>query len=153
MALVVCDGGESIALRYLVNKLATPENLVLCLFKSNTTPAEADVIGTYTEADFTGYSNITLTGASWTVSGTAPTSIGYAQQTFTSSAGSQSEAFEYRGSGKFGLSGRAETDFVPTITWQFDGSGGVRVGGSGLTEQFDPYAQARLEDEELLEIA
>lgn len=92
MTLVVCDGGESIALRYLVNKLATPEDLVLCLFKSNTTPAEADVIGTYTEADFTGYSNITLTGASWTVSGTAPTSIGYAQQTFTSSAGSQNQS-------------------------------------------------------------
>lgn len=92
MTLVVCDGGESIALRYLVNKLGTPEDLVLCLFKSNTTPAEADVIGTYTEADFTGYSNITLTGASWTVSGTAPTSIGYAQQTFTSSAGSQNQS-------------------------------------------------------------
>lgn len=92
MALVVCDGGESIALRYLTNNLATPEDLVLCLYKSNTTPAEADVIGTYTEADFTGYANITLTGASWTVSGTAPTSIAYAQQTFTSSAGSQSQS-------------------------------------------------------------
>lgn len=92
MTLVVCDGGESIALRYLVNKLATPENLVLCLYKSNTTPAETDVIGTYTEADFTGYANIALTGASWTVSGTAPTSIAYAQQTFTSSAGSQNQS-------------------------------------------------------------
>jgi hypothetical protein len=91
MALVVPDGGESLALQYLVNK-GTPQNLVLCLFKSNTTPAEADVIGTYTEADFTGYSNVTLTGSSWSVSGTAPTSIAYAQQTFTSSAGSQSQS-------------------------------------------------------------
>lgn len=90
MSLLVVDGGESLALQYLVNK-ATPQDLKLVLFKSNITPAETDVIGTYTEADFTGYSLVTLTGASWTVSGTAPTSIGYAQQTFTSSAGSQNQ--------------------------------------------------------------
>jgi hypothetical protein len=91
MPLVVVDGGESLALQYLVNK-AAPQNLVLCLFKSNTTPAETDVIGTYTEADFPGYSNITLTGASWTVSGTAPTAIGYAQQTFTCTGGGASQS-------------------------------------------------------------
>lgn len=90
MALLVVDGGESLALQYLVNK-AAPQDLVLCLFQSNTTPAETDVIGTYTEATFTGYANITLAGASWTITGTAPTSAGYAQQSFTSSAGSQSQ--------------------------------------------------------------
>ena len=92
MALLVPNGGESIALQYLVGKNTTPRNLILRLFKSNTTPAETDTIGTYTEADFTGYSNVTLTGASWTVTGTAPTSIGYAEQTFTSTAGSQSQS-------------------------------------------------------------
>jgi hypothetical protein len=91
MALVVPNGGEVIALSYLVNKVATPENLVLCLYKSNTTPGETDVLGTYTEADFTGYSRITLTGASWTVTGGAPSSASYAEQTFTSTAGSQNQ--------------------------------------------------------------
>jgi hypothetical protein len=92
MSLVLQNNGESIALQLLVNKIATPENLKLKLFKSNTTPAETDTAATYTVADFTGYADVTLTGASWTVSGTAPTSIGYAQQTFTAGAvgGSQS---------------------------------------------------------------
>lgn len=91
MALLLPNGGEVLALSYLVNK-ATPENLVLCLYQSNTTPAETDTIGTYTEATFTGYANITLAGASWTVTGGAPSSATFAQQTFTSSAGSQNQS-------------------------------------------------------------
>lgn len=82
MSLKVVDGGESLALQYLVNK-ASPQDLKLCLYTNNKTPAETDVIGDYTEAAGNGYAEITLTGASWSVSGTAPTSIGYAQQTFT----------------------------------------------------------------------
>ncbi len=89
MALVVVDGGELIALKALVNHTAQNENLVLKLFKSNTTPGNTDVVGTYTEADFTGYSSATLTGASWVVTGNP---ITYAKQTFTSSAGSQSQS-------------------------------------------------------------
>lgn len=80
MAIVVVDGGESLALQYLVNK-GSPQDLVLCLYTNNVTPAETDVIGTYNEAAGNGYANITLTGASWSVSGT--TQIAYAQQTFT----------------------------------------------------------------------
>lgn len=91
MTLVLPDQGESIALEALVGKTAG-QNLVLRLFKSNTTPAETDTEATYTEADFTGYSAITLTAANWSVTGTAPSSAGYAQQTFTSSAGSQSQS-------------------------------------------------------------
>jgi hypothetical protein len=83
MAIVIPNNGESVALQLLTNKIATPENLVLRLFSSNTTPGEADTTVTYTEVTGSGYSAITLTGASWTVSGTAPTSIGYAKQTFT----------------------------------------------------------------------
>ena len=82
MALLVPNTGESLVVGMIVNKTA-PENLVLKLFKSNTTPAEGDTAATYTEADFTGYSSATLTGASWTV--TADTAA-YAQQSFTSSA-------------------------------------------------------------------
>ena len=81
MALVVVNNGESIALQLITNKLVTPENLVLKLYTSNTTPAETDTAATYTEATGFGYGAITLTGASWTVSGT--TQIAYAEQTFT----------------------------------------------------------------------
>jgi hypothetical protein len=90
VALVVTNGGEVITLSYLVNKVAS-ENLVLCLYKNNVTPGETDVIGTYTEADFTGYANKNLAGASWTVTGGAPTTAAYAEQSFASTAGSQSQ--------------------------------------------------------------
>lgn len=89
MALVLVDQAENIAVEALVNKTA-PQNLILRLFKSNTTPAETDTEATYTEADFTGYSAITLTGASWGAGSGGTTS--YAQQSFTSSAGSQNQA-------------------------------------------------------------
>lgn len=82
MAGVLVDGGESLALQYLVNK-AAPQNLILKLFTNNVTPGEASVAADLTEAAGSGYSSITLTGASWTVSGTAPTQIAFAQQTFT----------------------------------------------------------------------
>jgi hypothetical protein len=80
MALSFPDQGENMALEMLVNKTA-PQNLVLRLYTSNTTPGESDVEGTYTECAMSGYSAITLTGSSW---GTAAGgSIAYAQQTFT----------------------------------------------------------------------
>ena len=86
MTLLVPNNGEGDALEYFVNR-AAPENLSLRLYKSNTTPAETDTTATYTVADFTGYANIALTGATWGApSEGAPSSIAYAQQTFASSA-------------------------------------------------------------------
>lgn len=90
MALLVPNQGEQIALEALLNKTA-PQNLDLKLFKSNTTPGETDTEATYTEADFTGYALVQLTAASWTVTPGAPTEAAYAQQTFTSTAGSQNQ--------------------------------------------------------------
>ncbi len=90
MTLLVPNNGEGDGLSYFVNKLA-PQDLVLKLYQNNVTPAETDTAATYTEATWTGYSAATLAGASWTVSEGAPTSAAYAQQTFTSSAGSQSQ--------------------------------------------------------------
>lgn len=90
MALLVPNQGEQITLEALLNKTA-PQDLDLCLYKSNTTPAETDTEATYTAADFTGYAVIQLTAANWTVTPGAPTSGAYAQQTFTSSAGSQNQ--------------------------------------------------------------
>jgi hypothetical protein len=88
MAIVLPDQGESMILEMAVGKTAV-QNLILRLYTSNTTPAETDTESTYTETTFTGYSAITLTAGNWSVTGTAPSSAGYAQQTFTSSAGSQ----------------------------------------------------------------
>jgi hypothetical protein len=83
MTLLVPNGGEVIALSYLVNKITTTRDLVYRLFATNITPAETDTVGTYTEAAGGGYAAKTLTGASWTVSGGAPTEAVYAQQDYT----------------------------------------------------------------------
>lgn len=91
MALLVPNAGENLLLQYALNK-GTPENQVLKLFKSNTTPGETDTAGTYTEATFTGYTSKTITGSSWSVTPGAPTEAAYAQQTFTSSADQSSES-------------------------------------------------------------
>lgn len=82
MALLVPNTGEVIALSLLVNK-TTPENLVYKFFSNNITPAETDTAATYTESTGGGYAAITLTGASWTVTGGAPSTAAYAQQTYT----------------------------------------------------------------------
>lgn len=82
MTILVPNTGEVIALSLLVNK-TSPENLVYRLFATNVTPAETDVAGSYTEAAGGGYAAITMTGASWTVTGGAPSTAAYAQQTYT----------------------------------------------------------------------
>jgi hypothetical protein len=91
MTLRVPNVGEVKMLENVLNKTA-PENQILKLFKSNTTPADTDTHATYTEADFTGYTNKTMTGTSWTVTSGDPAQGEYAQQTFTSTAGSQSQS-------------------------------------------------------------
>lgn len=84
MAILVPDAGENLALEMIVNKTA-PQDLILKLFQSNTTPAEGDTAATYTEATFSGYVSVTLTGASWGAA--AAGSIAFAQQTFTHNGG------------------------------------------------------------------
>lgn len=92
MAIVVPDQGENLILEMLVNKTAA-QNLVLRLFKSNTTPSESDTEATYTEADFPGYLAATLTGASWGAASGG--SIAYAQQTFTASGTPNNDVYGY----------------------------------------------------------
>lgn len=83
MALNVPDVGENIALEAFVNKTAG-QNQLLKLYQNNITPSDTDTAGTYTEATFTGYAAISLTGASWGAA--AAGTITYStQQTFTSS--------------------------------------------------------------------
>ena len=82
MTLLVPNNGEGDGLNYFVNK-AAPQDLVLRLYTSNTTPAETDTAATYTEAASFGYAALTLTGSSWTITEGAPSNAAYAQQVFT----------------------------------------------------------------------
>lgn len=91
MTLVFVDQGEAIALEYMVNKDA-PENMVLRLFQNDVTnglsAAQIEALDEtdMTEADFTGYSSIELTGASWSTTSGDPSNVQFAQQSFVSSA-------------------------------------------------------------------
>jgi len=91
MALVLPNQAEKILLEALVNKTA-PQDLKLKLFQNNVTPSETDTEATYTEATFTGYSAVTLTASSWTVTEGAPTQASYPEVTFTSTAGGQNQS-------------------------------------------------------------
>jgi hypothetical protein len=87
MAGVVMDKAEERALAFLINKAGyTVRSVTLRLFKNDITPIEADVVGTYTEATFTGYAAIPMPSANWTISGTTPTTAVGSQQTFASTA-------------------------------------------------------------------
>ena len=92
MAINVPDVGENLALEMIVNKTA-PQNLVLKLYSNNITPSDTDTAATYTESTFTGYSAVTLTGASWGAASAG--SIAYAQQTFTCSGAGSENCYGY----------------------------------------------------------
>ena len=86
MTLLVPNEGEVLLLERFMGKSAA-ENITLKLFKSNTTPGEGDTTATYTVADFSGYADKTLVSATWAAASPgAPSSIAYAQQTWTSDA-------------------------------------------------------------------
>jgi hypothetical protein len=93
MPLNFPDVGENLALEMIVNRTA-PQNLVLRLYRSNTTPSDTDTAGTYTEASFPGYSAITLTGASWNAAASGTIAFG-SQQTFTCSGTSTDDIYGY----------------------------------------------------------
>lgn len=92
MSLVVADVAEVEWGKRALYANAGSEDLILGLFKSNTTPAESDTASTYTMANFTGYSAVTLTssqtGSTWAVptTSTGVTSSAYGTNAvFTSS--------------------------------------------------------------------
>ena len=91
MALICFNKGAQEILTRALNKGATGD-VKLKLYKSNTTLSETTAIADLTIADFTGYADATLSGASWTITDADPSSASYAKQTFTSSAGSQNQA-------------------------------------------------------------
>lgn len=85
MTLILVNGGEEIVLNYLTNKDA-PEDLVVGLFKNNVTPTDTTVIGDLTDADFSGYAEVTPGAGAWTVTPGDPTVAVCSEQDFTSDA-------------------------------------------------------------------
>jgi hypothetical protein len=85
MAGFTPDEGETLIAQVIHQRTHTdrPANLQLGLF-TNVTPAETITHATITEPTGTGYARITLTDASWNVTGAVAS---YAQQTFTGGAG------------------------------------------------------------------
>ncbi len=87
MSFLLVDQAEEIVARYLVNHSpSAAEDLVLRLFRNKKTPADGDTEADYTEATFTGYAHVDLSGIGWTITPDAPTLLQYAQQEFVSSA-------------------------------------------------------------------
>lgn len=86
MPIVISNAGELRSLANIVNKTA-PENFVLKLFTSNTTPAETDTAASYTEAAGNGYAAKTLTGASWTEVATKASTVNTSGTAVTRTAG------------------------------------------------------------------
>lgn len=84
MALVVPQNGEGDMLRAIVAHTVA-ETLHLRLYINDVTPAETDTTATFTNASFSGYGVIQLTGANWTITEGSPSSASYAEQSFTRS--------------------------------------------------------------------
>jgi hypothetical protein len=82
MALVVPNVGEAKIFENFLNVTA-PQTLTLKLYTNSHTPAESDTASNYTEASGFGYSAVTLTPGSWTITQGNPTTASFPQQTFT----------------------------------------------------------------------
>ena len=65
MSITAPNVGEILLLKYMLNNTA-PSDVNVHLYTNNVTPAETDVIGTYTEATDPAYSAVSCPGASWT---------------------------------------------------------------------------------------
>jgi hypothetical protein len=129
MSLLAPNEGDLLALEYVLNK-ATPDNVVLHLYTNNHTPAKGDTTSSYTESVASGYSAITLTGSSWSVSTTSNVTTGsYAAQTFnfsatdtiygyyiTNNAGSHVVWAELFSSGPFSVVNGSSVTVTPQIT-------------------------------------
>ena len=81
MTLLVPNAAEAIIMENFLNKTA-PQDLVLKLYSSDTTPAETDTVATYTETSGGGYTDEALTAGSWVVTPGNPTTAAYPEITF-----------------------------------------------------------------------
>jgi hypothetical protein len=96
MPLVVTKDGKQIFLKAGLNNTAG-QNQYMRLYSNDVTPTESSVAGDFTQASFSGYTQKSLTGSSWTITSTTPIYAYYAQQTwtFTGGPGSASTIYGY----------------------------------------------------------
>ena len=66
MTLVVPNVGEQKFLRYGLN-VGVAEDQIIKLFQNNYTPTETDTVASFTEANFTGYAQVSLPGSGWSI--------------------------------------------------------------------------------------
>jgi len=88
MPLVVPNSGELRMLNLMLKEaLTSNEDQILKLYKTDVTPDQESIPGSFTEADFTGYAARTLSRATWnssvTVSNKAESSYGSTPQSWT----------------------------------------------------------------------
>jgi len=90
MAISVPDVAEALLLQYIVG-LTAPGSPVIHLYEADHTPGEDTSIANFSQTARAGYSAITLTAASWTVTtlsgGGGVTTAQYSQQTFSFTTG------------------------------------------------------------------
>jgi len=67
-----------------LNHTDQTQDQYMILFKNDYTPLVDDVLADYTEATFSGYTQVVLTGTSWGVTSAEPSVASYAQQEFIS---------------------------------------------------------------------
>ena len=67
-----------------LNKAAQDQDQYMILFTNDYTPTADDELADYTEATFSGYAQVPLTGSSWAVTAAEPAVASYAEQEFIS---------------------------------------------------------------------
>lgn len=89
MPLRIPNAGEVKFLESVLG-VSAPGTLSIRLFTNNITPADTDVLGTYTQSTGGGYSAQNLVPASWTITPGSPTEAVYPQITWTFTGASAS---------------------------------------------------------------
>jgi hypothetical protein len=120
MTLVSPFQGQ-IALMQTALNYQAGSNLTCHLFTNNHTVADADTLASYTESSAAGYSQITLTGTSWTISNISGTvTATYPAVTFSYSAGETAYGYYIL------------QDVIPVISENFSSSFVIPSGGGAI---------------------
>jgi hypothetical protein len=81
MTILVPDVSEIILLKNFLN-IEAPQELVVRLYSSDTTPSDTDTAATYTEVAGGGYAPIALNPLNWVLTPGTPSDAAYPQLTF-----------------------------------------------------------------------
>jgi len=71
MPLVVPNDGELVLLRMMLKDASNSDTFLLRLYKNNYTPDQNSVLSSFTEADFTNYTQATIARGDWSAPSTS----------------------------------------------------------------------------------